>query len=216
MIRFNHIQSIPPIRDTNLLSFVHGLIPPSSIYTLGVIQPKPRADKTITQSAHGKSDTQTESKATDKKTNKKEEKKTATNSIAAATPTSSIKPTATASLNDIIYRLNIRVGKITECKSHPTESKMLVSTVDFGNEQRTIVSGIADYVQPDQLINKLVCNIHNVKPGDIKGIQSAGRLLVATTSDGSKKELIEPPLGSELGEQITFNGIDKPSDTTGM
>lgn len=235
--RFNHIQSIPAIRDTNVLSYIHNLTPPSNIFTLGIIEPK--ADRNNMQKQHPYNDAKlanaisttaaavensrnsnkqnntveqvntADSNKKDKKDKKSKDDTTATTTIQ--------QSSTTAATNPAIYRLDVRIGKIITCGAHPSESKMLVSSVDIGeSSMRTVVSGIADYYTPEQLNNKFVVGIYNVKAGDIKGIESTGRLFVATSQDGNKKELIEPPHDVNIGEKITFQGVDKQPDATGM
>ena len=62
--------------------------------------------------------------------------------------------------------------------------KLLVLKVDLGNEERTIVSGIAESYDSDQVIGKKVSVLTNLKPRAIRGVESQGMLLMAEDKDG--------------------------------
>ena len=104
-------------------------------------------------------------------------------------------PTSSAPLSAAetpqIYRLDLRVATILTCEPHPTESRLAVLTIDVGEPQpRKVVSGIADYIDMHTAIGRCVLCMCNLKPGDIKGVDSNGRLLVATDpTDDKKKEV---------------------------
>ena len=90
-----------------------------------------------------------------------------------------------------IYRLDLRVATILTCAPHPTETRLAVLTIDVGEAQpRKVVSGIADYIDMRTVVGQCVLCMCNLKPGDIKGVDSNGRLLVATDpADDKKKEV---------------------------
>ena len=90
-----------------------------------------------------------------------------------------------------IYRLDLRVATILTCAPHPTESRLAVLTIDVGEAQpRQVVSGIADYVDMAGVAGRCVLCMCNLKAGDIKGVDSNGRLLVATDpTDDKRKEV---------------------------
>lgn len=93
-------------------------------------------------------------------------------------------------------KVEMVVGKVIECHKHPDADKILVFKVDFGYEQRQILSGVAQYYQPEQLLNKKVIAVMNLKPRKIRGLESQGMLLSAVKNiDG--KETIEL-LSSEM------------------
>lgn len=80
---------------------------------------------------------------------------------------------------------DLRVGTVLECEKVPKADKLLRFLIDDGLEKRTIVSGIAKYYKPEDLIGKQVCFIANLAPRKLKGIVSQGMILSAENSDGS-------------------------------
>ena len=86
---------------------------------------------------------------------------------------------------DDFLKLDIRVGKVLECKRVPKADKLLQFSIDDGMGGRTIVSGIAKYYAPDDLVGKEVCFIANFPPRKLKGVESQGMILSAENPDGS-------------------------------
>ena len=89
---------------------------------------------------------------------------------------------------DITYddfdKIDLRVGKVLEAERVPKADKLLKLTVDLGFEKRTILSGIAEYYQPEELVGKLVTVVANLAPRKIRGIESQGMLLMAGNDFG--------------------------------
>ncbi len=81
-------------------------------------------------------------------------------------------------------KLDLRVGKVIAAVKVPKADKLLNLTVDLGFEQRTILSGIAEYYQPEELVGKLVTVVANLAPRKIRGIESQGMLLMAGNDFG--------------------------------
>lgn len=90
---------------------------------------------------------------------------------------------------DITYddfsKLDIRVGTILEAEKVAKTKKLLKLTIDTGIDKRTIVSGIAEYYSPEEIIGKQVSVIVNLAPKMLKGIESRGMILMAENFDGS-------------------------------
>ncbi len=86
---------------------------------------------------------------------------------------------------DDFTKLDIRVGKILECVKVPKADKLLQFKIDDGLGGRTILSGIAEHYNPEDLVGKNVCFIANLEPRKIKGIESQGMILSAENADGS-------------------------------
>ena len=86
---------------------------------------------------------------------------------------------------DDFAKLDIRVGTVLECIKVPKADKLLQLKIDDGLGGRTIVSGIANYYQPETLVGKQVCFIANLAPRKLKGILSEGMILSAENADGS-------------------------------
>jgi methionyl-tRNA synthetase len=83
-------------------------------------------------------------------------------------------------------KIDLRVGQIKECVKAEGSDKLLVLQVDMGDGIRQIVSGIAKYYAPDELIGKKVVVVANLKPAKLRGIESMGMILAADTEDGVK------------------------------
>lgn len=90
---------------------------------------------------------------------------------------------------DDFAKLEIRVGEILQCERIPKADKLLKFQLDFGTEQRQILSGIAEYYQPEQLVGKKVAVVTNLKPRKIRGEMSQGMILSSET-DG-KLQVVE-------------------------
>ena len=82
-------------------------------------------------------------------------------------------------------KMDIRVGKVLECEKVPKADKLLKFRIDDGMGGRTIVSGIAKYYNPEDLVGKEVCFIANFAPRKLKGVVSQGMILSAENPDGS-------------------------------
>ena len=85
---------------------------------------------------------------------------------------------------DDFAKLDIRVGRVVECKKVKKTDKLLEFKIDDGLKGRTIVSGIARYYQPEDLVGKQVCFIANFASRTFKGIESQGMILSAEDADG--------------------------------
>ena len=83
-------------------------------------------------------------------------------------------------------KLDIRVGKVINCEKVKKSKKLLQFTIDDGSgTERTILSGIAAYWEPEDLIGKNVLFVANFAPRKMMGIESQGMILSAVDSDGS-------------------------------
>ena len=86
---------------------------------------------------------------------------------------------------DTFLKVDIRVGKVLECQAVPKADKLLRFLIDDGMGTRTIVSGIAKYYKPEELVGKQICFIANFPPRKLKGVESQGMILSAENPDGS-------------------------------
>lgn len=85
---------------------------------------------------------------------------------------------------DDFSKLDIRTGTILEAEKVPKTKKLIKLTIDTGIDKRTVVSGIAEYHDPNELIGKQVSILVNLAPRKIKGIESKGMILMAEESNG--------------------------------
>ncbi|MEP3389599.1 MAG: methionine--tRNA ligase [Reichenbachiella sp.] len=100
---------------------------------------------------------------------------------------------------DDFMKMDIRTGTILEAEAVPKSNKLLKFKVDTGVDTRTILSGIAKYYSPEEMIGKQVTVLLNLAPRAIMGIESQGMILMAEDHDG-KLRLIQP-------NEVTQNGM---------
>lgn len=98
-------------------------------------------------------------------------------------------------------KIDLRVGTVLACVKVPKADKLLQFLIDDGITQRTIISGIAQWYKPDELVGKQVCFIANLEPRKLRGVESQGMLLSAENADGSLS-LIQPSAIVSPGSQI--------------
>ena len=85
---------------------------------------------------------------------------------------------------DDFTKMDLKTGTILEAEKMTKTKKLLVLKVDLGHEQRTIVSGIAESYQPEEVVGKKVTVLTNLQPRAIRGVESQGMLLMAEDQDG--------------------------------
>jgi len=102
---------------------------------------------------------------------------------------------------DDFMKLDIRVGNILEAEKVPKTKKLLKLLVDTGIDQRTIVSGIAEYYKPEEIIGKQVSILVNLEAKKLKGIESQGMILMAEDADG-KLSFVSPDQAIKPGSEI--------------
>ena len=119
---------------------------------------------------------QKEAEKVNKKSDKKEDKKDDTPSE--------------ISIDDFA-KINLKVGKVLECRHVDGADKLLVSQIKIGDEVRQIVSGIAKHYSPEDMIGKKVVVVTNLKPVKLRGVLSQGMILAAPDENG-KLSLVTP------------------------
>ncbi len=96
---------------------------------------------------------------------------------------------------EIVYddfaKMDIRVGTILEAQKVPKADKLLQLTIDTGLDKRTVVSGIAEHYQPEEIIGKQVAILVNLAPRKLRGIESQGMILMAKDNQG-KLHFVRP------------------------
>ncbi len=95
-------------------------------------------------------------------------------------------------------RIHLRVVKVLAAEPVPETEKLLKLTVDLGDEQRDIVSGIAQHYEPQELIGKNVVMVINLKPTKIRGIVSNGMVLAASAGKELKVLSVDMPVGAQV------------------
>jgi methionyl-tRNA synthetase len=102
---------------------------------------------------------------------------------------------------DEFAKMDIRVGTILEAEKVAKTKKLLKLKIDTGIDQRTIVSGIAEYFSPEEIIGKQVSVLVNLAPKNLKGIESQGMILMAEDTDGSLRFVV-PSVQTKNGSEI--------------
>ena len=100
-------------------------------------------------------------------------------------------------------KVELRVAKITACEKVPKAKKLLKLQVDLGYEQRQIVSGIAKFYAPEDLVGKKIVVVANLAPATLCGIESQGMLLAASSEAADSKVRVvfladDTPLGDRV------------------
>ena len=98
-------------------------------------------------------------------------------------------------------KVELKAGTILKCEKHPKADRLLVFQIDFGNEVRQIVSGIAKFYKPEELVGKQIVAVTNLAPTTIRGVESNGMIL---SCDGGKKSLcvISPEKQMKNGSKV--------------
>ena len=110
--------------------------------------------------------------------------------------TAPVKPPITI---DDLDKLDIRVGRIVRVDDVEGSKKLIKMTVSLGDgETRTVVSGISEYYQPEELIGKHVIFVSNLKPAKLMGIESQGMILAASKDGSLKGPFVDMPAGSRV------------------
>lgn len=110
--------------------------------------------------------------------------------------------------------LKLQIGHIKKAWKHPSADSLLVEEIDVGEAKcRQVVSGLAKFCSPEQLTNRLVVLVTNMKPSKLRDVTSEGMVLCASNEDHTVVEPLIAPEGAKVGECISFAGHDgKPED----
>jgi len=99
------------------------------------------------------------------------------------------------------WKFDLRVGLVKKAEKLKRTKKLIKLEVDFGNEQRTIITGLADQYSPEELERKKFIFVLNLKPKKLSGVESQGMLIVAESEDGKVYLLPVPdevPIGTKV------------------
>ncbi len=99
-------------------------------------------------------------------------------------------PAADAKITiDDFMKVELRTAKVLTAEKVPNSKKLIKLTIDVGTEQRTLVAGIAEAYEPEQLVGRTIVMVFNLKPAKLMGIESNGMVLAASP-DGGKPTLV--------------------------
>ena len=99
-------------------------------------------------------------------------------------------------------KIQLVVAKVLQCEKVPKADKLLKSTLKVGNTERVVVSGIAKFYTPEEMVGKKVVLLANLAPRKIRGVESHGMLLCAANADDSKLSLLTEDADMEDGCEI--------------
>ncbi|XP_073960418.1 tyrosyl-tRNA synthetase [Choristoneura fumiferana] len=131
-------------------------------------------------------------------------------------PPSKAKGKGNTEVDDITpSKLDIRVGRIVDVSRHPDADALYVEKIDLGEEDpRTIVSGLVNFVPIEEMQNRDVVVLCNLKPAKMRGVESKGMVLCASIDEPKQVEPLLPPQGSNPGDKIVIEGYEtgEPDD----
>ena len=131
----------------------------------------------------------------------KAEREAAEAAAAAAEAAKRIEPQKAECSFEDFDKMDIRTATVLEAERVPKTDKLLKLTIDTGIDTRTIVSGIAEFYAPEQMVGKQICILANLAPRKIRGIESKGMILMARQGDGQMR-FITPQEVLKNGAQI--------------
>lgn len=112
-----------------------------------------------------------------------------------------------------VSRIDFRVGKIISAKHHPDADTLFVEEIDVGEESpRTVCSGLVGSVPLEELQDRVVLVMCNLKPVKMRGITSQAMVMCASNEERTLFELLNAPEGSVPGDRVTFDGFPGEPD----
>ncbi len=105
---------------------------------------------------------------------------------------------------DDFVKLDLRVGKIIEVENHPNADKLFVLKVDLGEaELRTICAGLRGFYSAEELNGKKAVFIVNLEPRQLRGVESNGMILAASSEDRKKVVFLMPEKDVDVGGKVS-------------
>ncbi|KAH8416018.1 hypothetical protein KR222_006420, partial [Zaprionus bogoriensis] len=121
------------------------------------------------------------------------------------------KPAAAPEAPVDVGRLDLRVGRIVEVGRHPDADSLYLEKIDCGEATpRTVVSGLVKFVPLEEMQNRLVVVMCNLKPAKMRGVTSEAMVMCASTAD--KVEVLSPPAGAVPGDLVHCEGYVRQPD----
>ena len=119
----------------------------------------------------------------------------------AAPPPAPATPASSEITIDDFMRVDLRVGTIRKAEPHPNADRLVVLSVDLGDEQeRQLVAGIRAHYEPESLVGKQIVVVANLKPAKLRGVESRGMILAA--SDDSGVHVLAPDAPTAPGSKV--------------
>jgi len=109
-----------------------------------------------------------------------------------------------------ISALDVRVGKMNKVWPHEEADKLYCEEIDIGEESgpRSIASGLRPFYKAEDMQDKMVLVLANLKARTMLGFKSHGMVLCSSNADHTKVEIVSPPQGSKIGERVIFEGFE--------
>ena len=98
-------------------------------------------------------------------------------------------------------KVQLKVAEVTACEKLEKSDKLLKLTVSLGNHSRTVLSGIAEYYKPEDMVGKRVVLVANLAPRKMRGVESQGMILCATGDDG-RVIVVSPEIAAPAGAEV--------------
>lgn len=110
-----------------------------------------------------------------------------------------------------VSRLDLRVARIVTAERHPDADTLYIEDVETGEEKnRTVISGLVKHIPIEEMQNRMVVLMMNLKPAKMRGIMSQAMVMCASSPE--KVEILAPPPGSVPGDRVTFEGYPGEPD----
>ncbi len=104
---------------------------------------------------------------------------------------------------DEFTKVDLRIARVLEACEHPNADKLLVLKIDLGTEQRQICAGIRGQYDPVTLVGRLIVVVANLAPRMMRGKESQGMLLAASTPEHSRIILLQPDADIAPGSKVS-------------
>jgi len=104
---------------------------------------------------------------------------------------------------DDFLKIDLRIARVLEAVEHPAADRLLVLKIDLGSETRQLVAGIRGHYQPADLVGRLIVVVKNLAPRSMRGQESQGMLLAASSDDKSQVILLRPDADITPGARIS-------------
>ena len=112
------------------------------------------------------------------------------------------QPAGTITFDDF-SKVQLRVGRVIEAAEHPNADKLIVLKVNLGAEQRQIIAGLKAYYTPSDLVGKDIVIVTNLAPRMMRGLESQGMLLAASSPDRSQVVVLSPQAAVPPGSTVS-------------